>query len=142
MAEIRLTGAEIGCIATFERLTRATVRDCIINDDNSITFVINEGEMGLAIGKKGSNIKHASKTLKKEVGVVEYSPDPVKFIKNAVYPVRPININIEGQNSKTVAKISVRKRDRAAVIGHRGKSIQKIKKIVTRHHDLDDVVVV
>ncbi len=141
MAEIRLAGSEIGSIAAFQRLTNATARDCIINDD-SIIFVVSKDEMGRAIGTKGANIKQATKILKKEVGVVEYSDDPVKFIKNVMYPIRPKTINIEGIDSKTVAKVSVERRDRAVAIGSRGRNIQRTKNIVMRHHDIDDVIVV
>ncbi|MFQ5800955.1 MAG: NusA-like transcription termination signal-binding factor [Candidatus Hydrothermarchaeales archaeon] len=142
MPEIKLSGSEIGFIAVFGRLTKATPKDCIINDDASVTFVVNNAEMGLAIGKKGANIRQAEKVLKRNVDVVEYSADPVKFIRNVMYPIRPKDINIEGKNSKTVAKISVSRRDRAAAIGSRGRNIKKIKRIVTRHHDIDDVVIV
>ena len=142
MAEIKLAGTEIGCIAAFQNMTKATPRDCIIEEDNAITFIVNKEDMGCAIGKNGANIRHSSSVLKKEVNVVEYSPDPVKFIKNVMYPIRPKNINIEGKNSKTVAKISVEKKDRSLAIGSRGRNIHRLKKIVMRHHDIDDVVIV
>jgi N utilization substance protein A len=141
MGDFKLAAPEIGCIAAFQQLTRATARDCII-DDETVTFVINLGEMGLAIGKGGANIKEGSRILKRNVNLVEYSDDPVKFIKNVMYPIRPKTINIEGKNSRTVAKVSVERRDRAAAIGSKGKNIHKIKRIVMRHHDVDDVVIV
>jgi N utilization substance protein A len=141
MAEIRLTGSEIGSIAAFQQLTHATPRDCIIKED-SITFVVSKDEMGRAIGKKGINIKQVTRVLKKEVGVVEYSDDPVKFISNVMYPIRPKTINIEDKDSKTIAKVSVERRDRAAAIGSRGQNIHRIKNIVMRHHDIDDVTIV
>ncbi len=141
MTGIKLSGAEIGCMATFEKLTKAAPKDCIIDGERGVIFVVNSKDMGQAIGRKGSNLKNASRILKKNVGIVEYSHDPLIFIKNLLYPIKPKNINIEGRDSKTVAKISVERKDRALAIGSKGKNINRIKKIVTRHHDIDDVVI-
>jgi len=141
MGEIKLTINEIGFIATFQGLTKATAKDCIINDDNGVVFIVSSGQMGLAIGKSGKNIKNASRILKKEVSVAEYSDDPVKFIKNVMYPIRPKSINIEGTDSRRIAKVSVDRKDRARVIGARGKNIHSLKNIVLRHHDLEDVII-
>jgi N utilization substance protein A len=142
MRGVKLSGTEIGCISTFQRLTKANAKDCIISDDGSIVFIVNKNDMGLAIGKKGANVKQSSKILKKDVSVVEYSENPVKFIKNVMYPIRTKTINIEDKAQKTVAKISVERRDRASAIGSKGKNINRVKKIVTRHHDIDDVVII
>ncbi|GBE17525.1 transcription elongation factor NusA-like protein [archaeon BMS3Abin16] len=142
MPEITLTQNEIGLIARFQSITRATVRDCIIEGDEGVTFVVGSSDVGRAIGKKGANIKQASKVLKKEVHVVAYSEDPVKFIKNVMYPIKPKTINIEGKNSKTIAKVSVEARDRGSAIGSRGKNIHRLRNIVIRHHNIDDVTII
>jgi len=142
MPEIKLTQIEIGLIAKFQSITRAAVRDCIIEGDEDVTFVVGPSDVGRAIGKKGANIKQASKVLKKEVHVVEYSEDPVKFIKSVMHPIKPKTINIEGKNSKTIAKVSVESRDRGSAIGSRGKNIHRLRNIVTRHHNIDDVTII
>lgn len=142
MPEIKLTQIEIGLIAKFQSITRAAVRDCIIEGDEDVTFVVGSSDVGRAIGKKGANIKQASKVLKKEVHVVEYSEDPVKFIKSVMHPIKPKTINIEGKNSKTIAKVSVESRDRGSAIGSRGKNIHRLRNIVTRHHNIDDVTII
>ncbi len=142
MPEITLSQSEMGLIARFQSITRATVRDCIIEDDDVVTFVVGSSDVGRAIGKKGANIKEASKVLKKEVHVVEYSEDPVKFISNVMYPIKPKTINIEGKNSKTIARVSVESRDRGSAIGSRGKNIHRLRNIVTRHHNIDDVRII
>ena len=43
-------------ISLFQNVTKATARDCLDDEkENRIIFVVNEGKMGLAIGKGGSN---------------------------------------------------------------------------------------
>ena len=56
----------LNMLRVFEDITGAAVRDCIIDENNSaIVFIVEPGQMGLAIGKNGINIKMAEKFLKK-----------------------------------------------------------------------------
>lgn len=142
MAGFTLKGSEIGFISKFQSITRATPLDCVIEEDDSITFIMDPGSMGLAIGKKGSNLKQASKVFNRGLKVVEYSEDPVKFIKNVMYPIKPKAINIEGSDQKKVAKIAVERKERATAIGSRGRNIKRLRTIVKRHHELDDVMII
>ena len=74
MVEVKLTEDCMRLISQFESLTGAGSRDCIIDDRNSrLIFVVNPGDMGLAIGKKGASIKKASEVMGKKIEVVEYS---------------------------------------------------------------------
>ena len=62
MTEFVLTEDCMRLISEFESLTGASSRDCVIDERNSrIIFVVNPGEMGLAIGKKGQNVRLAAK---------------------------------------------------------------------------------
>ena len=74
MGEIVLSEDCMRNMSQFEQLTGATSRDCIIDDRNGrIILVVNPGEMGRAIGKKGASIKKASEIMGKKIEVVEYS---------------------------------------------------------------------
>ena len=91
MARIKLSLDDIGFISLFEKTTKANVKDCIFNQEkNKLTFVVSEGQAGLAIGKAGANIKKLEEQLKKRVEVLEFSDDPLKFLANIF---RPIKIN-------------------------------------------------
>ena len=64
MPQVVLTEECMRLISQFESLTGAGSRDCIVDDRNErIIFVINPGDMGLAIGRGGSSIKKASDAL-------------------------------------------------------------------------------
>jgi len=83
MTEIKLTSDELRLMSLFQSITSATARDCIVDDRmERVIFVVNKGQMGLAIGKGGSTIKQLQNVVAKKVELVEYSDDPVEFIRN------------------------------------------------------------
>ncbi len=140
MGEIVLTEDCMRFISQFETLTGASSRDCIIDDRNQrIIFVVNPGEMGRAIGKKGASIKNASEEMGKRIEVVEYSPNPEQFIRNCFLPAQVTDIEIFEEEGQKVALVTVRDEDRGIAIGKDGKNIFKAKKLSQRQHDITDV---
>ncbi|MDD1672103.1 MAG: NusA-like transcription termination signal-binding factor [Methanomicrobiales archaeon] len=140
MGEIVLTEDCMRLISQFENLTGASSRDCIIDDRNQrIIFVVNPGEMGRAIGKKGTSIKKASEEMGKRIEVVEYSTSPEQFIKNCFLPAKVTSVEFEGEGGERIAKVAVPDEDRGIAIGKEGKNIFKAKKLSQRQHDIADV---
>jgi N utilization substance protein A len=140
MVDVTLTEDCMRLISQFERLTGAGSRDCIIDDrNNRLIFVINPGEMGLAIGKNGASIKKASDVMGKKIEVVEYSTNPEQFIRNCFLPAQVTGIAFEDLEDGQVAYIEVRDEDRGIAIGKEGKNIFKAKKLSQRQHNIADV---
>jgi N utilization substance protein A len=48
----------IRMITLFENITGAPVKDCLI-EENTLYLVVDEGKVGIAIGKNGNSVKHA-----------------------------------------------------------------------------------
>ncbi len=145
MNEVKLTEDCLGLISQFERLTGAGSRDCVIDDrNNRIIFVINPGEMGLAIGKQGASIKKASDVMGKKIEVVEYSPNPEQFIRNCFLPAKVTSVSFETleEDGQQIAHVDVRDEDRGIAIGKEGKNIFKAKKLAQRQHNIADVQLV
>jgi N utilization substance protein A len=139
LSEIKLSTEGLRYIALFEELTKATVKDCII-DDGRIIYVIKAGDMGAAIGRNGDHINRVKKAVDKHIDLVEYSDDPVAFIKNAFSPVTVRTVNIVDRNNKRLAYVEVSNKDKGLAIGRNGKNIEKVKLVAKRHHDIDDVI--
>jgi len=141
MAEVVLTEDCMRLISQFERLTGAGSRDCVIDErNNRIIFVINPGEMGLAIGKSGSSIKKAMEVMGKRIEVVEYASNPEQFLKNCFLPAKVLDVDLEGNDEEKVAYITVADEDRGIAIGKEGKNIFKAKKLAQRQYNISDVL--
>ena len=141
MPQVTLTEECMRLISQFESLTGAGSRDCIVDNRNErIIFVINPGDMGLAIGKSGSSIKKASDVMGKRIEVVEYSTDPIQFLRNCFLPAQVTDIDLDtNEEDQQVALIEVRDEDRGLAIGKAGKNIFKAKILAQRQHDIADV---
>jgi len=129
-------------IALFESTTGAHARDCLLlDDDNKIVFVVKTGDMGLAIGKNGSNINRVKKQIGRHIEVIEYSEDPKEFIRNTFQPAAVKNISISTKGERSIAIVDVATKDKGLAIGKNGRNINKVKLLAQRHHKLDDVVI-
>ena len=141
---IKLTDEEMRLIVLFEGLTRAEVKDCVIDKErNRVIFVVKEGFMGLAIGRRGTNIRRIKRLIGKDVEVVEYAEDPREFLKKILTParVRAIRI-IEKEEGEKMAVIEVEPEDKGIAIGRGGKNIQKARILMKRHFNVDRVLIV
>lgn len=121
----------------FESITGAKLKDCILSD-GTLTFVVQEGQAGRAIGKNGSNIRKIEGALNKKVRVVEFDAGLMKFISNLIYP-------LEAELSEEEGVVMLRSRDtktKALLIGRDSQNIRKTGEIVRRYFDVKKVKVV
>lgn len=144
MEKIKLTSEELGLISLFQSISGATAKDCIIdNKMNRVIFVVNKGEMGLAIGKKGQSIKTLEKLIGKPVELVEYSDDPKEFIENAlnikyIYDVR-LTEKLDGTK---IGVIVVDQKHKGAAVGREGRNAEKVRLLVKRYFQIDRIHIV
>ena len=138
---IRFTSREMRYIALFESITGAMVKDCIIDDElNRIIFVVKKGEMGMAIGKRGKNIRLLEKMTEKRHEIIEHSENPAQFIKNALKPARVKEIRItERPDGKTIAVVAVNPRDKGVAIGKNGRNAERIRFLAKRYFQIQHV---
>ncbi len=138
---IRLTTKEMRYIALFESITSATVRDCIVDDEqNRIIFVVKEGDIGVAIGKGGKNIHMLERMTGKKHEIIEHSTNPQQFIKNALKPAHVNEIRItERPDGKSIAVVSVSPQDKGVAIGKNGRNAERIRLLAKRYFQIQNV---
>jgi len=118
-------------------LTKATALDCVIDDRfDRVIYVIRQGDMGLAIGKKGENIKRLQSVLGKRIEMVEYSEDPAVFIANIFKPATVVGIERREENGPVNVLVKQRS-DLGIAIGKAGCNIEKARILCRRFCSLE-----
>ncbi len=138
-------------ISLFNNISGAIIKDCLIfkspeNASEIIIFLVKKQDVGKAIGKAGEHVKDLMAKLHKKIDVIPFSDNLEEFIqfilnttKNSI-KVQNIEIKESKYKKKTVI-ISVMPQDRGKAIGKDGSMIKKIKELVIRHFDVDNVII-
>ncbi|HWP78627.1 MAG: NusA-like transcription termination signal-binding factor [Nitrososphaera sp.] len=140
---IKLTTDQMRLISLFQNVTGASARDCVEDEkQNRVIFVVNEGKMGLAIGKGGSHIRNLQNIIKKNVELVEYSDDPVKFLKNMLNPklVSEVKLN-KRLDGSTQAIVLVDPKKKGIVVGREGRNAEKARLLAKRYFEITSVLI-
>jgi len=137
-----LSKEEMNWISLLLEKTGAMAKDCVLFEDEKIIFLMNKGDTGRVIGKKGSNIKQLSKEFSKEVQVVEYADTVDKMAINSIVPVQAKNIHMKREkNGKNSIIINVSPQDKFRAIGKNGIILKRSRLLLKRHFDIDNVYI-
>lgn len=112
----------------FNKITKLTPKDCFISEGNMV-FIVKEGDIGQAIGKKGMNVKKLSAMIKKPIKILEYSSDASKFVSNIILPIKAKDIVQEGNKVIITAKNSYEK---GQIFGRDKSNLKNIQFIVAK----------
>jgi N utilization substance protein A len=122
----------------FSSITHARLKDCFIDDTDMLYFIVEEDDMGKAIGKNGYKAKMLEKVLNRKIKIVEFNSNLIQFIKNVIFPLRVKEIalvdgsvEIEVFDSKT----------RGLLIGRAAKNLHSLELIIKRHFKFNEIKV-
>jgi len=140
---VKFSTSEIRYIALFESMTGAMVKDLLVDEENGkLTFLVKKGDMGLAIGKRGSTVTKVQKTVDKGVEVIEHSDDPVEFITNLMAPAKVRSIRIlQKENGEKIATIEADSRNKRTAIGKAGQNIERARLLAKRQHNINNIII-
>jgi transcription termination/antitermination protein NusA len=142
--KIKLTSDELRLMSLFQNITGAVARDCIVDDKmDRVIFIVNKGQMGLAIGKGGSTIKQLQNVVSRKVELVEYSDDPIEFLRNVLNSemINEIKISDRLDGSKQ-AVVVVDSRKKGVVVGKEGRNAEKARLLARRYFQITNVMIV
>lgn len=155
--KVKIDRKAMELMSLFNNISGAIIKDCLTfqspdymdehNQSNDvIIFLVKKEDVGKAIGKAGEHVKDLMSKLQKKIDVIPFSDDLNQFInfilntsKNSI-KVQNIEIK-ENKNDKKTVIISVNPQDRGKAIGKDGSMIRKIKTLVIRHFDVDNVII-
>jgi N utilization substance protein A len=141
--KIKLTSDELRLISLFQSITGATARDCVLDDKmERVIFIVNKGQMGLAIGKGGATIRQLQNVVGKKVELVEYSDDPLEFIRNILNSdmINEVKINDRIDGTKQ-AIVIVDAKKKGVVVGREGRNAEKARLLVKRYFQISNVLI-
>ncbi|MAG20394.1 NusA-like transcription termination signal-binding factor [archaeon] len=120
-------------INLFEKITRASVKDVIVKE-NKMTFIVNEGNLGKAVGKGGVNVKKLENMFKKRIKIVEFKNDVCEFIRNLLLPLKISNIYKEDNLVKIKAEGM---KIKSILIGRDKRNLKELRDTVKRYFQYD-----
>jgi N utilization substance protein A len=139
---VKFTMEELKYMSVFQDITSVTPKDCIISEElNAIIFVVDSDKVGLAVGKKGLNVKYLAKMFGKDVEVVGWADNLEDFVKNIFMPARVYRVQLITSPNRKVVYVYVDPKDKGLAIGKNGRNVIKARLLLKRYFDIDNVVI-
>lgn len=127
---MRLNTQDIGYINLFETLTGAIVVDCF-EAEGALNFVVKEGNLGRAIGKKGVTINKVKRTMGKKIMIYEDANDLEVFLNKLCSPLTP-RVSNDGDSVRIEFSRSARNE-------MPGKRIRIVRELIKRRFKANEV---
>jgi N utilization substance protein A len=140
MVEIKLDADTLRIFAMFEGMTKASLKD-VIDEEDRIIFVVEEGQIGRAVGKGAANLKRLRENMQKEVVLIGYAADREQMLKNVFHRFQVESVEWEDRNGDIIAHVKVLQEEKGKAIGKGGRNIQLARMLMKRHHSVADVSV-
>ena len=137
--KIKYDNTLIKLMSFFESVTRAKLRDCFVDQNGMLVFVVEPAQYGLAVGRAGSNVKRLEAALKKKVKIVEFSDDVALFVASLIQPSKAKQIRFE---AGTVTITPDSSESRGYIIGRAGRNLRNYESIAQRYFNVKEIKVV
>ncbi len=121
---------EILLINALETVSKVSAKDCIKNND-VISFLVNEKEVGKAIGKKAINVKELESKLKKRIEIIGFYKKPENIIKNTF----EVEIK-EVKKTGTKLIINLDQINKKKILNNTGR-LKRVRELIERNYGMN-----
>ena len=121
--------------------TGVFAKDCVIDNEKRLIFILARQDAGKVIGRGGETIRQLQNDFKRDISIIEYSDNLEQFAANTIAPVpvtRPTTV-ITTENQKSRVILTVDKKDRGRAIGKGAWILKRSQALLKRHFNIDDV---
>ena len=124
-------------MSLFQTLTGASLKDCL-DEGSQLVFIVDEGQIGRAIGKKAVNVHRIEKAVNRKIKILEFNSEIKQFIRNAVYPLK---INEIQEDSGVYTLYPVDRTTRGYLIGKNAQNLRFFEKLIKRYFAITELKV-
>lgn len=139
MTKIKYDLSLMKFMSLFENLTQAEIKDCFIDKNDIIVFVVKENQIAKAIGKHGANAKRLTNVLNRKIKIVEFNPHLQQFIKNLISPLTVKEIREE---EGTIIIVGPDTKTKGLLIGRDAQNLRSLESVVQRYFKISGIKVI
>jgi len=130
----------IGQINLFEKITRTSVKECFFFKEKQ-TFMVQAGQMNKALGKNKVNLIKLEKLFNKQLRIIEFHSELLRFIQNLIAPLRCTKISEDEPGIVTI--IGPDTKTKGLMIGSKAKNLRETEEITKKYFpELQEIKVV
>jgi len=134
---LKISHEEILCRNALAQVSGVSAKDCLIGE-KVISFLVQDKDVGKAIGKNASNLKKLRQNIKKQIEVYEYCKSFEKFIKKALYNIKFEEINVKETNGKKEVLISLDSENRRKFLNSSAR-FRRVKEFAKRDYGVENL---
>lgn len=139
MQKIRYDNTLMKLMSFFETATKARLKDCFVDQNGLLVFVVEPAQYGLAVGRAGSNVKRIEAAIKRKIKIVEFSDDVASFARALIQPIKAKDIAVADRIITVTPESS---ESRGYLIGRAGRNLRNMEAIIRRYFSIKEVRVV
>ncbi len=130
----------IKLISYFEQRTHTRVRDCFYDQNGKLTFIVEEGDLGKALGKGAKNLRDLENRLGKKVRISEWKTDKIALIRSFTSPLEIVDI--EERDDGVVVLKGKDEKTNGLLIGKKARNLRNLEWMIRKYHEVPEIKVI